>query len=45
VIKAPSIILHLLAYGRTKGDVIGALPGQKRAPNLKLPIILYDISG
>jgi hypothetical protein len=39
------MILHLLAYGRTTGDVIGALPGQKRAPNVKLPIILYDIPG
>ena len=43
VIKVPSVILHLLPYGRTTGDVIGAVPGQKSAPNVKLLVILYDI--
>jgi len=36
------VSLHLLTYGLTAGDVTGALPGQKTALNVKLPIILYD---
>jgi len=43
VIKVRSVILRLLTYGLTAGDVTGALPGQKAAPNVNLPIILYDI--